>query len=135
MHKSVITATFKTDIQTLWDVVTDNTDWSWRKDLSKIEIEDDTHFIEYTTDGYPTHFTITAKEPLKRYAFDIKNDHTEGKWLGLFRELPDGGTEIEFTEEINLGRPMIELMCRILKPYKKMQERYVYNLKTKLGEI
>lgn len=135
MHKSVITATFKTDIQTLWDTVTDNTDWSWRKDLSKIEIEDDTHFTEYTTDGYPTHFTITAKEPLKRYAFKMKNDYTEGTWLGLFEELPEGGTRIEFTEEIDLDSPLKNIVCRILKPYKKMQEQYVYNLKTKLEEI
>lgn len=135
MHKSVIKATFKTDIQTLWDTVTDNTDWSWRKDLSKIEIEDETHFTEYTTGGYPTHFTITVKEPLKKYAFKMKNAHTEGTWLGIFEELPGGGTQIEFTEEINLGNPIKDLLCRILKPYKKMQEQYVYNLKSRLGEM
>lgn len=36
----------------LWEIVTNNEDYLWRSDLSRIEIIDDTHFVEYTKKGY-----------------------------------------------------------------------------------
>lgn len=39
---------FFCDKNKLWDIITDNSNYKWRTDLSKIEIIDETHFIEYT---------------------------------------------------------------------------------------
>lgn len=55
MKKSSITALFKSDIEAVWSVVTDNQNYSWRSDLSKIDIlGDGKTFIEYTKKGFPT---------------------------------------------------------------------------------
>ena len=38
-------------------------------------------FIEYTKEGYPTTFTITAVEPYKRWEFDMENSNMKGHWV------------------------------------------------------
>lgn len=41
MKKSTVIATFESDITKVWNVVTDNTIFAWRSDLSKITVSDD----------------------------------------------------------------------------------------------
>lgn len=93
MVKSNIKKEFNCDIEKLWNIITDNTNYTWRSDLSKIEIIDDKHFIEYAKNNYPTYFTITSKENLKEYRFDIENTNIKGKWTGIFKELSNGSVE------------------------------------------
>ena len=47
MIKSNIKKEFNCDIEKLQNIITDNTRYTWRSDLSKIEITDDRYFIEY----------------------------------------------------------------------------------------
>ena len=51
MIKSNIKKQFSCDKNKLWDIITDNSNYKWRTDLSKIEIIDETHFVEYTTNN------------------------------------------------------------------------------------
>ena len=90
-------ATFQCDIQKVWNVITSLDNYSWRSDLSKIEVLSETQFVEYTKDGYATTFTITATEPFKRWEFDIENDNIKGHWIGLFSSEGKEAT-IDFTE-------------------------------------
>ena len=66
MVKSNIKKKFNCSKEILWNIITDNTNYLWRSDLSKIEIVDDKHFIEYTKKNYPTFFTITSKKKFKK---------------------------------------------------------------------
>lgn len=77
---------FDCDLEKVWDVVTDNTKYEWRSDVSKIEIIDGTHFTEYDKNNFPTHFCITKKEYPSEYRFDIKNSHIQGEWVGIFKK-------------------------------------------------
>ena len=95
MIKSNIKKEFICDIETLWNIITDNTKYTWRSDLSKIEIIDDKHFIEYAKNNYPTYFTITLKEKIKEYKFDIKNTNIKGKWIGTFKKLDNGNALLD----------------------------------------
>jgi hypothetical protein len=53
-------------------VVTDNTRFAWRSDLSDIGVsEDGKIFVETTKDGCRTTFIITLIEPFARYEFDV----------------------------------------------------------------
>ena len=127
MAISNVKATLQVDIERVWEIVTSLYDYSWRSDLSKIEIlEDGKRFIEYTRSGYATTFTITAIEPMKRYEFDMKNDNMSGHWIGLFSKI-DGKTEISFTENIIPKK-------WIMKPFvgmylKKQQDTYISDLR------
>ena len=78
MIKSNIKKQFSCDKNKLWNIITANSNYKWRTDLSKIEIIDETHFVEYTINNFPTYFTITAKEKLKEYKFDLENANS--KW-------------------------------------------------------
>ena len=124
-----ITATFNCDIQKVWEVVTSLENYAWRSDLSKIEIINENQFVEYTTDGYATTFTITTTEPCKRWEFDMENDNMKGHWSGVFT--PNGGkTIIDFTEDVTAKKA---LMKPFVKMYlKKQQSMYVADLKKAL---
>lgn len=130
MIKSNIKKEFKCNKEKLWNVITDNTNYSWRSDLSKIEIIDENHFIEYTKDGYKTNFEVTSKEKLVEYKFDFKNLNIKGKWSGIFKELSNGETEIDFTEEIETNNIIMKLLA---KPYlKRVQKRYIKDLEKEI---
>ena len=132
MIQSNIKKQFSCDRNKLWDIITDNSNYVWRSDLSKIEIIDDTHFVEYTKNNFPTYFTITSKEKLKEYKFDLENTNLKGKWIGIFKELPNGNIEIDFTEEIEVNNFIMKLLA---KPYlKSQQKRYMKDLEKELNK-
>ena len=111
MAISNIKAIFQSDIQRVWEVVTSLENYSWRSDLSKVEIISKNQFIEYTKDGYPTTFTITKVDPYQRWEFDMENSNMKGHWTGIFRE-KEGNTEIDFIEEVTAKKI-------IMKPFVK----------------
>ena len=132
MIRSNIKKQFSCDRNKLWDIITDNSNYAWRSDLSKIEIIDDIHFVEYTKNNFPTYFTITSKEKLKEYKFDLKNANLKGKWIGIFKELPNGNIELDFTEEIEVNSFIMKLLA---KSYlKSQQKRYMRDLEKELNK-
>lgn len=132
MIKSNIKKEFNCDIEKLWNIITDNTKYAWRSDLSKIEIIDDKHFIEYAKNNYLTYFTITSKIHLKEYKFDIENTNIKGKWIGIFKKLDNGNVLLNFTEEIETNNFIMKLLA---KPYLKIQQkRYMRDLEKELNQ-
>ena|SRR5574344_448395 len=132
MVKSNIKKEYNCDKNKLWNIITDNNNYLWRTDLSNIKIIDDTHFIEYDKNNYPTSFTIVRKEKLSIYEFDIQNTNIKGKWIGKFKELKNGNIEIDFTETIETNNFMMKLLA---KPYlKRMQKRYIKDLEKQLSK-
>ena len=120
-----IKATFQCDVQRVWSIVTSLDNYSWRSDLSKIEILSETQFVEYTKDGYATTFTVTATEPFKRWEFDMENNNIKGHWIGLFSQNGEE-TTIDFTESVVAKKI---LMKPFVRGYlKKQQSLYVADL-------
>lgn len=133
MKKSTIMGTFKTDIKKVWEVVTNNSKYEWRSDLSKIDISvDGNSFTEYTKDNFPTKFNITLKKPYERYEFDMTNKNMNGHWIGVFSTTNKNGTQIEFTEEVSVNSPIMNLFAGLY--LKKQQSLYIADLKKELGE-
>lgn len=132
MVKSNIKKVFHCDKNQLWDIITNNSNDTWRTDVSKIKVIDDIHFVEYTKKDAPTYFTITKKDKLNIYELEIENANIKGKWIGKFRELENGSIEIDFTEEIETTAFMMKLLA---KPYlKSMQKRYIRDLERELSK-
>lgn len=130
MAVSNITATFPCDVQKVWEAVTSLKNYSWRSDLSKIEIINENQFIEYTKEGYATNFTITEKDTYKCLKFDMENDNMKGYWIGIFTA-KDGQTEINFTEDVIAKKIFIK---PFVKTYlKKQQALYISDLKKALS--
>ena len=129
MKSSTVTAQFPYDCKTVWDIVTDNKNYAWRSDLSRIEVIDENRFDEYTKEGFVTHFCITAKDPCHEYRFTMENKNMHGSWSGIF-ESCDGGTEIIFTEVVQVNNPIMNLF---VKGYlKKQQAAYIADLREAL---
>ncbi len=131
MASAMIRAVFNCTPEKVWAVVTSLENYSWRSDLSRIEIVNEKQFIEYTKDGFATKFTVTASEPHKLWRFDIDNDNIKGCWEGVFSE-SNGNTEIIFTEDVTAKKA-------IMKPFvkaflKKQQKLYVEDLKKALDK-
>ncbi|MCC0648810.1 MULTISPECIES: SRPBCC family protein [Clostridioides] len=132
---SEITAYFNTDVETVWNIVTDNSDYKWRSDISKIEVSDDgSTFIEYNKDGNSTKFTVTEKTKNKLYKFNMENKFFYGNWQGEFFE-EDGKTKIVFIENIYVKNPIIKILSYLFMNLKKIQMQYVEDLKRKLNEM
>lgn len=126
MKRRTVTAQIPCGIETVWDIVTDNRNYAWRSDLSKIEMIDGDRFDEYTKDGFVTHFCITEKEPYRIYRFDMDNQNMSGRWTGIF-ESGENGTQIIFTEEVQVKNPIMNLF--IAGYLKKQQNQYIADLK------
>ena len=126
-----IKAEFTANAQELWNIVTSLENYQWRSDLSRIEVLNEKQFVEYTKEGFPTTFTITATEVYKRWEFDMENSNMRGHWVGTFYEI-DGYTEIVFTEDVTAKvwfmKPFVKLFL------KKQQRQYITDLKKALQE-
>lgn len=134
MKTSVLTSEFRSDCETVWNVVTNNADTAWRSDLDHVEIgEDGSSFTEFSKGGIATDFVITEKEPCKHYAFTLENPYFTGSWSGTFESLKNGGTKIVFKEQLQMRNPVLRLFSLFMN-LKKMQELYASDLRKKLGE-
>ena len=115
------------DIHKVWETVLAIDKYSaWRSDLSKTEILNQMHFIEYTKQGYSTEFTITTVEPYKRWEFDMENSNMKGHWIGIFTS-KGNKTQIDFTECVTAKKI---IMRPFVKSYlRKQQAQFVMDLK------
>lgn len=125
MSVSNIRAIFNKDIQLVWETVTSLENYAWRSDLSRIEIQNERVFMEYTKGGFPTRFTITALEPMRRYEFDMENANMTGHWIGIFSS--DGSnTAVDFTEIVTARKFWMKPFVRAY--LKKQQTAYIQDL-------
>ena len=129
MATSNVTVSFPCPVEQLWQTVTDLTPTAWRSDLSRVEVLDETHFVEHTKSGYATNFTVTAYEPLRRWAFTMENGNMSGSWEGNF-EAAEGGARLTCTETVTAKR---RWMRPFVPGYLKRQQRlYLDDLRREL---
>lgn len=133
MTISNIKVDLKSDIITVWNIITSLENHKWRSDIHEIEvIEPNQTFIEYTNTGYPTQFTITVFEPYQRYEFDMDNKNMKGHWIGLLSE-SDGIVTIDFTEIVTAKKLYMKPFVKMY--LKKQQALYIQDLKKALNHI
>lgn len=123
MPTSKVTVHFPYPVEQVWQAVTDLARTAWRSDLARVEVVDETHFIEHTKSGYATNFTVIALEPLHRWAFTMNNDNMSGSWEGVFEEA-EGGARLTCTETVNAKHWW---MCPFVPGYPKRQQKLYLN--------
>jgi len=132
---SEIVAYFTTDVVTVWNIVTNNHDYTWRSDIKIVEVlEGGNSFVEITPNGIKTKFNITNRTLYELYEFNMDNNMLEGNWVGKFTSTENGGTKITFTENIFVKNSVIRLISVLFMNIKKIQNTYIIDLKKKLGE-
>lgn len=129
MAVSRISAVLPYDIERVWEAVTNLDDTGWRSELDRVERISETRFAEYSKNGPVTFFSVTACDPLRRWAFDMENVNMSGSWLGEFKA-EGNGTRLTFTETVVAGRrwmrPFVQVYLSI------QQRRYLRDLRRKL---
>ena len=130
MAISNMKATFESEVKKVWEIVTSLENYSWRSDLSIIEILNDKQFVEYTNEGYATTFTITVIELYQRWEFDMENDNIKGHWIGVFTQ-KGGQTEIDFTEDVTAKKFFMKPFVKSF--LKKQQTQYISDLQKALS--
>ena len=103
MATSTVTVHFPCPVVRVWQAVTDLTNTAWRSDLTRVEVLDETHFVEHTKSGCATNFAIKVCEPPRFWAFTMENDNMAGSWEGIF-EAAEDGTRLHCTETVNAKR-------------------------------
>lgn len=132
VKKIETTVDFGSSIDKIWSTITDNSNFTWRTDVSKIVVQDrGNFFVEYSKKGCPTEFRTTLKIPHERYEVDFKADKVSGHRKCIFKK-SNGRTKITFISEMETeGRTGSVFAGRRLK---KRQKRYILDLKKALGE-
>ena len=129
MAASKVTTHFSCPVEQVWHTVTDLAHTAWRSDLARVEVADAAHFVEHTKSGYATNFTVTACQPLCRWAFTMENGNMSGSWEGIF-EAVEGGTRLHCTETVDAKlwwmRPFVPGYL------KRQQKRYLDDLRREL---
>ena len=97
MATSKVTVHFPCPVEQVWQTVTGLTHTAWRSDLDRVEVLNETRFVEHTKSGHSTEFTVTACEPPHRWTFTMENANMSGSWEGIF-EKTKGGTQLTCTE-------------------------------------
>lgn len=113
----------------VWNIITNNQDYSWRSDLSNLRVVDEAHFIEYDKTNFPTYFKIVTKNKLDKYILHFENKNLQGSFVGTIQK-KDNNSVLILTEEVEVKNIIMKLLA---KSYlKKQQARYINDLKIKL---
>lgn len=122
--------TLACDCSKVWDLVTCPEKYAWRSDLRNVELRGERCFVEYTKQGFPTTFTVTAVDPGRRWELDMENENLTGHWTGLFAQAP-AGAALTFTEQIRIKKLWMRPLARLY--LQKQQAAYLADLKRALG--
>ena len=112
------------------NIVTDNKNFQWRKEVENIELLED-GFIEYYKGGGHTLFKNIQKKENEYYAFTMQHKLFNGEWEGKF-ESYNGGTKVCFQEKIHIKNFFLRLIAPLFWNLKRIQQNYITALKAEV---
>ena len=112
------------------NIVTDNKNFQWRKEVENIELLED-GFIEYYKGGGHTLFNNIQKKENEYYAFTMQHKLFYGEWEGKF-ESYNGGTKVCFQEKIHIKNFFLRLIAPLFWNLKRIQQNYITALKAEV---
>ena len=112
------------------NIVTDNKNFQWRKEVENIELLED-GFIEYYKGGGHTLFNNIQKKENEYYAFTMQHKLFNGEWEGKF-ESYNGGTKVCFQEKIHIKNFFLRLIAPLFWNLKRIQQNYITALKAEV---
>ena len=127
---SIITDVIDAPVTLVYNIVTDNKNFHWRKEVENIELLED-GFIEYYKGGGHTLFNNIQKKENEYYAFTMQHKLFYGEWEGKF-ELYNGGTKVCFQEKIHIKNFFLRLIAPLFWNLKCIQQNYITTLKTEV---
>ncbi|SQA77218.1 hypothetical protein [Capnocytophaga ochracea] len=127
---SIVTDVIDAPVALVYNIVTDNKNFQWRKEVENIELLED-GFIEYYKGGGHTFFKNIQKKENEYYAFTVQHKLFNGEWEGKF-ESYNGGTKVCFQEKIYIKNFFLRLIAPLFWNLKRIQQNYIITLKTEV---
>lgn len=120
----------------LYEIVTNNHDWQYRrslKDLTILESKNEMEIWEETThDGTVIRFQTLKKLPSSFYSFNMETALFTGYWTGEFETDQQNGTLFTTTEYIRIKNPFIKTLSYLFFDIDKLMEEYLEDLQIKI---
>ena len=127
---SIITDVIDAPVTLVYNIVTDNKNFHWRKEVENIELLED-GFIEYYKGEGHTFFKNIQKKEYEYYAFTMQHKLFNGEWEGKF-ESYNGGTKVCFQEKIHIKNFFLRLIAPLFWNLKRIQQNYITALKAEV---
>ena len=127
---SIVTDVIDAPVALVYNIVTDNKNFQWRKEVENIELLED-GFIEYYKGGGHTFFKNIQKKKNEYYAFTMQHKLFNGEWEGKF-ESYNGGTKVCFQEKIYIKNFFLRLIAPLFWNLKRIQQNYITALKAEV---
>ena len=127
---SIVTDVIDAPVALVYNIVTDNKNFQWRKEVENIKLLED-GFIEYYKGGGHTLFKNIQKKENEYYAFTMQHKLFNGEWEGKF-ESYNGGTKVCFQEKIYIKNFFLRLIAPLFWNLKRTQQNYITALKAEV---
>lgn len=133
MKESKVSQEFTSDIQTVWDKLTNHEDFSWREGIRSSVKTGENTFEEEDSRGEVSQFTILEwKEPIQ-YKVQIESKQAKSILNYDLKEV-QGATLVTASQRVEYKKKMSAMLAAMLD-LEKLQRRYFYLMKKSLGEI
>lgn len=136
-HTAVRSATYKATPQQLWDVIAGPP--TWRPEVVRYEElpARDGHrvWIEYGKADSKMTYEVVESEPPRKLVTRIADTHLPfgGTWSYEITGAGDNGSTLTITENGEVYNPIFRFMSRYVMGYTATMDRYLRDLKTRLG--
>lgn len=129
---------FEVAPEVLYNIVTNNNDWKYRKGLKNLVILENKNSLEMweetSHDGTVIRFQIKEKRPFTFYSFDMETNLFTGRWTGEFESDGNNGTLFTATEYIRVKNPIIKTLSYLFFDIGKLMDAYQEDLHHKVSE-
>lgn len=127
---------FDTTPETLYLIVTNNSDWKYRSGLKELNIlernGENEVWEEISENGNVISFRTKEKIPYSFYSFDMSSKLFDGYWCARFEERENGKTCFTATEHIRIKNLFIRTLSYPFFNIGKLMETYQQDIKKKL---
>ena len=126
---------YNAPIEIVYNIVTNNHDWKYRKsldDLKIIETNDNIETWEEVSGGNVIRFKTKEKRPFTFYSFEMDGKLFKGSWCAEFESVESGKTRFTATESIEYKNPFIRAIGYAFMNLDKYMETYQNELRNKI---
>lgn len=118
--------------ETVYNIVTDNDNWSYRSSIKELHIVDRNggteKWVETSADGATIDFATREKIPYSFYSFDMESKLFKGYWTADIKEIAGSKTLFTATEYIQVKNPVIKVLSYLFFDIKKLMADYQNDL-------
>ncbi|WP_100065746.1 hypothetical protein [Miniphocaeibacter massiliensis] len=128
-------AEFNSSVEDVWEIITNRNNISWRPEIEKVEFINEEEFKETTINGLVTKYIIEEKESCKSYKLKMKNSNIDGIFEAKFKKTGENSCVVELYQKNDIKSVGAMIASFIFVNLQKLQNRYIYDIKKRLGEM